>query len=188
MAILILGLVVFFGIHLVRIVAPGFRAAQVAANENRWKGIYSVVSLVGIALIIWGWHLYRFEAPEIYEPPSWGRHLTALLVLIAFILIAAANAPAGYIRNRLKHPFLTGIILWSTGHLLANGDLASLLLFGSFLVYAVVDLIAVIPRGDPAPAVVKPRSDIIAIVAGVVVFAVFGFWLHGWLFGAYPFA
>jgi uncharacterized membrane protein len=188
MAILILGLVVFFGIHFIRIVAPGFREAQIAASENRWKGIYSVVSFVGIALIIWGWHLYRVDAPEIYEPPSWGRHVTPLLVLIAFILIAAANAPAGYIRHWLKHPFLTGMILWSGGHLLANGDAASLILFGSFLVYSIIALIAVIPRGDPAPKVVRPRSDIIAVVAGIAVFAVFGFWLHAWLFGVDPFA
>jgi len=188
MAILVLGLVVFFAIHLVRIVAPGFRAAQIAAGENRWKGIYTVISLVGLGLIIWGWRVYRLEAPEVYAPPEWGRHVTPLLVLVAFILIAAANAPAGYIRHYLKHPFLTGIILWSLGHLLANGDLASLLLFGSFLVYSVVALVAVIPRGDPAPAIVRPRSDIIAIVAGAVVFAVFGFWLHGWLFNVEPFA
>ena len=188
MTILVLGLVVFFAIHLVRIAAPGFRAAQIAANEKRWKGIYSVVSLVGVALIIWGWHLYRPEAPEVYSPPEWGRHVTPLLVLIAFILAAAANAPAGYIRYYLKHPFLTGVILWSAGHLLANGDAASLLVFGAFLVYSIVDLVAVIPRGDPARAVVRPRSDIIAVVAGVVVFAVFGFWLHEWLFGFDPFA
>ena len=188
MAIFVLGLVVFFGTHLVRVAAPNFRAAQVSANERRWKGIYSLVSLAGIALIIWGWHLYRPEAPEVYAPPEWGRHVTPLLLLIAFILVAAANAPAGYIRHYLKHPFLTGTILWSLGHLLANGDLASLLLFGAFLVYSIVDLVAVIPRGDPAPTVVSPRSDVIAVVTGAVVFAVFGFWLHGWLFGVEPFA
>jgi uncharacterized membrane protein len=188
MTILILGLVLFFGIHSVRVLAPGFRDAQLAASENRWKGIYSVVSIVGVALIVWGWHVFRPDAPEIYEPPSWGRHVTPLLVLIAFVFIAAANAPAGYIRHYVKHPFLTGIILWSGGHLLANGDLASLILFGAFLVWSVVDLIAVIPRGDPAPKVVRPMSDVIAVVAGAAVFAVFGLWLHGWLFGVDPFA
>jgi len=188
MAILVLGLVVFLGIHLVRVVAPGFRDAQVAASENRWKGIYSVVSLAGLALIIWGWHLYRADAPELFTPPEWGRHVMPIFVLLAFILFAAANSPAGYIRHYLKHPMLIGTILWSGGHLLANGDAASLLLFGAFLVWAVIDLVAVIPRGDPAPAIVKPRSDIIAIVAGAVIFAVFGLWLHQWLFGFDPFA
>src|SRR5262245_53336818 len=169
MLVLVLGLVVFFAIHLVRVAAPGFREAQLATNEGRWKGIYSLVSIVGFALIVWGWHLYRAEAPEIYEPPSWGRHAAALLVLVAFVLLAAAYPPAGRIRHWVKHPMLVGVILWATGHLLANGDLASLLVFGAFLAYSVVDLIAVIPRGDPAPAVVRPVSDLTAIVAGVVV-------------------
>ena len=83
---------------------------------------------------------------------------------------------------------LAGIMLWSVGHLLANGDLASSLVFGAFLAYAIVDRIAVIPRGDPAPVVVQARSDLIAAVVGIVAFAVFGLWLHGWLFGVSPFA
>ena len=94
----------------------------------------------------------------------------------------------GSIKRRVKHPMLVGIILWAIGHLLANGDLASLLLFGAFLIYAILDLIAVIPRGDPAPAVVRTRSDFIAAAIGLVAFVVFGIWLHGWLFGVAPFA
>jgi uncharacterized membrane protein len=186
MLILIVGLVVFLGVHLVRVVAPGFRAAQIAENERRWKGIYSVLSLVGIVLIVWGWRSFRPEAPEIYEPPSWGRHLAWLLVLLAFISFGASG-PAGRIKHWIKHPMLIGTILWSAGHLLANGDLASLLLFGGFLVWAAVDLIAASQRGDPAPAVVRPRSDVIAVVSGAVLFAVFGLWVHGWLFGVEPF-
>ena len=122
MPILIAGLVVFFGVHLVRVVAPDFREAQIAVNERRWKGVYTLVSFAGLALIIWGWNVYRPEAPEIYEPPSWGRHLAALLVLLAFISFAASG-PAGRIKHWIKHPMLTGTILWSAGHLLANGDL-----------------------------------------------------------------
>jgi uncharacterized membrane protein len=188
MLILLLGLVIFFAIHSVRIAASGFRDAQIAANERRWKGLYSLASIAGVVLIVWGWRLYRPEAPEIYEPPSWGRHVAWVLVLAAFISLAAAYLPAGSIKRHLKHPMLVGIILWAIGHLLANGDLASLLLFGAFLVYAIVDRIAVIPRGDPAPSVVQPRSDLIAVGIGLVTFAVFGLWLHGWLFGASPFA
>jgi uncharacterized membrane protein len=94
----------------------------------------------------------------------------------------------GHIKRWVKHPMLAGVALWSIGHLLANGDLASLLLFGSFLAYAIVDRIAVIPRGDPAPAVLEPRGDLVAIIAGLAAFALFAFWLHGWLFGASPFA
>jgi uncharacterized membrane protein len=188
MLILVLGLVIFFGIHSVRIAAGGFRDAQVAANERRWKGLYSLVSIVGFALIIWGWNLYRPMAPEIYVPPSWGRHVSWVLVLAAFVSLPAAFLPSGSIKHWLKHPMLVSIILWAIGHLLANGDLASLLVFGAFLVYAIIDRIAVIPRGDPAPAVVQPRSDLIAAGIGLVAFAVFGFWLHGWLFGVSPFA
>jgi len=186
MWILIAGLVVFFGIHCIRIVAPDLRRRQMESNAGAWKGIYSIISFIGLGLIIWGWWVFRGEAPEIYEPPSWGRHAAMLLVLLAFILLACANMPAGRIKAAIKHPTLTGIFLWSLGHLLANGDLASLLLFGSFLVYSVVDRIAVAMRPDPAPQFVSGRSDIIAIVAGVVLYAIFLFWLHGWLFGVSP--
>jgi uncharacterized membrane protein len=188
MLILVLGLAIFFAIHSVRIVAGGFRDAQIAANERRWKGLYSLASIIAFGLIVWGWKIYRPEAPEIYEPPSWGRHVAWVLVLAAFISLAAAYLPAGHIKHRLKHPMLVGIIFWAVGHLLANGDLASLLVFGAFLVYAIVDRVAVIPRGDPAPAVVQPRSDLIASGIGVVAFIVFGFWLHAWLFGVAPIA
>lgn len=187
MLILVAGLILFFAIHSVRMVAPGFRDAQLAQSEGRWKGIYSLVSLVGMALIIWGWIVFRPEAPAIYEPPAWGRHVAMLLVWIAFVLAATANMPAGRIKHWIKHPFLTAVILWSVAHLLANGELASLLLFGGFLLYAVVNRLAVIPRGDPAPAVVRPRSDLIALVAGTVLYLIFVLWLHGWLFGVSPF-
>jgi uncharacterized membrane protein len=187
MLLLILGLVIFFGMHLVRIAAPAFRDAQIATNEGRWKGLYALVSIVGFGLIVWGWKVYRPDALEIYEPPSWGRHVASALVLAAFIALAAAYLPAGSIKHRLKHPMLTGIILWAIGHLLANGDLAGLLVFGAFLVYAIVDRIAVIPRGDPAPVVVRASSDLMAVGIGVAAFAVFGLWLHGWLFGVAPF-
>lgn len=187
MIFLILGLFIFFAIHSARMVAGGFRESQLAASRGRWMGLYSLASLIGFALIVWGWIQYRPEAPQIYAPPDWGPHAAAALVLVAFIMLPAAEMPAGYLKRWVKHPMLTAVILWSVAHLLANGDLASLLLFGSFLVYSVINRIAVIPRGDPAPAAVAPRSDFIAIAIGVVAFAVFGLWLHGWLFGAQPF-
>lgn len=186
MWILILGLAVFFGVHSVRMVAGGFREAQLAANEKRWKGIYSLLSLVGLALIIWGWVAFRGEAPQVYEPPAWGRHLAMALVWIAFILLAASNMPPGRIKFWVKHPMLLGVALWAAGHLLANGDLASLLLFGAFLGYAIVNRLAVISRGDPAPAMLQPRSDLVAVVAGTVLYVIFVLWLHQWLFGVSP--
>lgn len=188
MLILILGLVIFFAIHSVRMVAGGFREAQVTANERRWKGIYSLISLVGFALIIWGWILFRAEAPDVYLPPDWGRHVNWAFALVAFILFAVSGMPAGYLKHRLKHPMLVATMLLAAGHLLANGDMASVLTFGAFLVYAVVNFFAVIPRGDPAPSVVSPRSDLIATAAGAVAFGIFGMWLHPFLFGVAAFA
>ncbi len=187
MWILVIGLVIFFAVHSVRMVAGDFRGAQLAANERRWKGIYSLLSLIGFALIVWGWIVFRADAPEVYAPPDWGRHAAWAFVLVAFVLLPTAYQPAGFLKRWVKHPMLTAVILWSIGHLLANGDLASVLTFGSFLVYSVVNRIAVSPRGDPAPEVVTLRSDLIAIAIGAVAFLIFGYWLHGWLFGVQPF-
>lgn len=188
MLILIAGLVVFFGVHSVRMVAPGFRDAQLAANERRWKGAYAIASFVGLALIIWGWIVFRPEAPELYAPPDWGPHATPAFVLAGFILAASANMPAGYIKRWVKHPMLTGVFLWAIGHLLANGDLASVLLFGAFGLYTLVNRVAVMGRAVVVPAQVVPRSDFIAIGAGLVLFGFFALALHGLLFGVPPFA
>ncbi|WP_184722703.1 NnrU family protein [Caulobacter sp.] len=186
MTILILGLVLFLGIHSVRILAGPFRDAQVAASPNRWKGLYSLISAVGLGLIIWGWILARPMAPQLYDPPTWGRHATLLLVWLAFVLMPTANAPTGRIKATVRHPMLLGVIFWSAGHLLANGDQASAALFGSFLVWAIIDLISALGRREPAPVVVKPRADIIAVVAGTVLWAVFVMGLHRMLFGVSP--
>lgn len=187
MLILVLGLLVFFAVHSVRMVAGGFRDAQVAVSERRWKGVFSLVSLLGLVLIVWGWIMFRAEAPQVYAPPEWGRHAAPAFVLVAFILLPAAYAPTGYLKRWVRHPMLAAVILWSIGHLLANGDLASVLLFGSFLIYAVVNLVAVSARGDIRPATLSLRGDIIAVAIGVVAFLTFGLWLHGWLFGVRPF-
>ncbi|HHY50732.1 MAG TPA: NnrU family protein [Alphaproteobacteria bacterium] len=187
MVILVIGLVIFFGVHSVRIVAGGFRDRQIALNERRWKGLYALLSLLGFALIIWGWIVFRPEAPAIYEPPAWGRHAAWVLVAAAFVLLAAAYRPVGYIKHWVKHPMLAGVALWALGHLLANGDLASVLVFGAFLAYAVIDRIAVIPRGDPAPEVLRPLSDVVSLVVGLAVFVAFGLWIHPFLFGVTPF-
>jgi uncharacterized membrane protein len=186
MTILILGLVIFLGVHSVRILAGPLRDAQVAADPKRWKGLYTLVSFVGLGLIIWGWILFRPAAPQLYDPPTWGRHVTWLLVWIAFVLMPTANAPTGRIKATVRHPMLLGVIFWSSGHLLANGDQASAMLFGSFLVWAILDLISALRRGEPAPVVVRPRADIIALVAGTALWCVFVFFLHRLLFGVSP--
>lgn len=186
MTILILGLLMFLGIHSVRILAGPFRDAQIAANPKRWKGLYTLVSFVGLGLIIWGWILARPMAPQLYDPPTWGRHATLLLVWIAFILLPTANAPTGRIKATVRHPMLLGVIFWSAGHLLANGDQASTTLFAAFLAWAILDLISALRRGEPAPVVVRPRADVIAVVAGTVLWAVFVVFLHRVLFGVSP--
>lgn len=186
MLVLVLGLVVFFGVHLVRMVAPGLRAAQVAKGERRWKGLYALASLVGFGLIIWGWIIYRPDAPQIYDPPEWGRHLTMLLVLLAFIGVVAAYQPAGRIKATLQHPFIVGIMLWSAGHLLANGDLAGILVFGSFLFYSIWNLVSETQRDQPRAVFGGYRGDVVAVIVGLVAYALFVLWLHAFLFGVSP--
>lgn len=186
MTILILGLLLFFGVHSARIVAGPFRDAQIAAHPGRWKGLYALASAAGLGLIIWGWILYRPLAPQLYDPPTWGRHAAMALVLPAFILLAGSNGPVGRIKAAVRNPMLIGVILWSTAHLLANGDLASALLFGAFLAYSVVDLIAVLGRREPAPVATKPMADLIMVVAGTVLYAVFVLYLHRIFFGVSP--
>jgi len=186
MTILILGLVIFLGVHSARILAAPFRDAQIAANEKRWKGLYSLAAAVGLGVIIWGWILARPTAPPLYDPPTWGRHAAMGLVWLAFVLMPTANAPTGRIKATVRNPMLLGVIFWSTGHLLANGDQASVILFGAFLAWAILDLISTLRRNDPAPVVVKPRSDIIAVLGGTALWAVFVFFLHRLLFGVSP--
>ncbi|HJV42532.1 NnrU family protein [Caulobacter sp.] len=186
MTILILGLVIFLGVHSARILAAPFRNAQIAANEKRWKALYSLASAVGFGVIIWGWILARPTAPALYDPPAWGRHAAMGLVWVAFILLAGSNGPVGRIKATVRHPMLLGVIFWSAGHLLANGDQASVTLFGAFLAWAILDLISALRRNDPAPVVTKPIADLIAVVAGTVLYALFVFSLHRMLFGVSP--
>ncbi len=148
MPTLILGLAVFFGMHSVRIVASGFRDAQLAASEGRWKGIYSVVSVIGLVLIIWGWHVYRPDAPEIYEPPTWGRHLTALLVLVAFILLANGEivGPAGKFFAERRHRQLWRRVVYDLHEALGHYVRALLLLsLATLVAWTIVLSIARVP-------------------------------------------
>jgi len=189
MLYLIAGLALFFAIHLVRTFAPAWRDARIAAmGERNWKGLYSFVSLVGIVLIVQGFALVRVDAPQLFTPPNWAPLVTSLLVALAFIFMMAANLPAGRIKQAVKHPFLLAIKIWAFSHLLANGDLASAILFGSFLIYAVWNRIAVKRRGAPLPVAVSKSSDIIAVISGLAIWALFVFWAHEWLFGVNPIA
>lgn len=187
MTVLILGLILFLGVHSIRIVAEPTRQRLIERHgENAYKGFYTAISLAGLVLIVWGYALARAGGPPLlYDPPSWTRHISYLLMLPVFVMLIAAYFP-GRIRDALKHPMLVAIKTWAVAHLIANGDLASVLLFGGFLVWAVLDRISLKRRAAPSTPPSAPRqgsNDAIAVVGGLAVYALFLVWLHGALFG-----
>jgi len=190
MAYLILGLVLFLGMHSVEIVSSTLRASAIARmGERPWKLLYTVVSIVGFVLICWGYSQARQHPILIYAPPLWTRHLSALLMLPVFPLILAAYMP-GRIKTALKHPMLAAVKFWALAHLLANGMLADVLLFGGFLAWAVADRIS-FKRRTVRPIHTAPpnkMNDVIAVVAGLAIYVVFAMWLHVRLIGVAPFA
>lgn len=191
---LILGLVIFLGVHSVSIVAPAARERWLAQmGEGGWKGLYSLLSFVGLALIIWGYGQARLDPVQLYTPPTALRHLSALLMLPVFPLLLAPYLP-GRLKTLTRHPMLVATKLWALAHLLANGTLADVLLFGGFLAWAVADRISVKRRERAGLARTVPGlpasglNDLIAIVAGLGLYLLFVFWAHAWLFGVRPFA
>lgn len=191
MLALILGLVLFLGIHSTRLFAADWRVAQIDRRGLlAWKGFYAVVSLVGLLLIIWGYGQARLSPTWLWLSPMWTRHLAALLTVPAFILLAATYIPGTHIKARVGHPMLLGVKFWAIAHLIANGTLADLLLFGGFLAWAVA-LYVVLRRRDRLAGVRYPAvgfsRDLIAIVVGLVAWVVFAMWLHGALIGVRPF-
>lgn len=188
MTYLILGLVLFLGMHSVEIVPPGLRGSAIARmGELPWKGLYAVISIIGFVLIIYGYGLARQQPILIYAPPIWMRHLSALIMLPVFPLLLAAYLP-GRIKAALKHPMLAAVKFWALAHLLANGMLHDVLLFGSFLAWAVVDRISFKRRVQrPIPGAPPGKmNDVIAVVAGLALYAIFVLWLHVRLFGVAP--
>ena len=191
MTFLIAGLVLFLGLHSIRIFADDWRTAQVARmGERKWKGMFAILSLIGFVLIVYGFGQARMTPVFVWTPPVWTKHIAALLLLPAFILIVAGNMRGTKMKARLGHPMVVGTKVWAFAHLIANGRLAGMVLFGSFLVWAVVEYITA-RRRDRAAGVVYPAGsasrDAIAVVIGVVAWAAFGFWLHGVLIGVRPF-
>jgi len=188
MGMLIIGLVLFLGIHTVSIVAPQWREGQIARlGEGPWKGMYSVVSALGFGLLIYGYGAARQNPVVLYTPPTALRHVALLLMLPVFPLLVAAYVP-GRIKAIAKHPMLLATKLWAVAHLFANGTLADVLLFGGFLVWAVADRISVKRRpARPIPAApARPYNDVIVIVVGLGLYALFVLWAHRWLFGVSP--
>ncbi len=185
---LVFGLVIFLGVHSVRIVAPAWRDARIAAGgEGAFKGVYSILSAVGLVLIVWGYGK-AWEAPVVlYDPPVWTRHIAALLMLFSFIALAVYMLPAGRLKPILKHPMLLAVKIWALAHLIANGDLASVVLFGAFLLWAAADRVAAKRRGAAAPRPGPATMDIAAVAVGVVLYLLFVWRLHVWLIGVAPF-
>jgi uncharacterized membrane protein len=192
MAILILGLVIFLGVHSTRIFADDWRSRQISRRgEQAWKLTYTAMSLAGFALLLWGFGIARHEAPVLWNPPVGMRHLSALLTLIAFVLLAATYVPRNSFKARLHHPMVIGVALWAAAHLLANRTLADLLLFGGFLMWSLASLLAARRRDRAANtryAAGTMSGTLFAVVAGVLAWAVFAFWLHGRWIGVRPFA
>ena len=192
MLLLILGLILFLGAHSVRIVADDWRTRVIAARgPGAWKGLYSLASIAGFALIVVGFGQARLATVALWSPPRWTHDVAALLTLLAFILITAAYVPGNGIKARVKDPMILGVKCWAAGHLFANGTLADVVLFGSFLVWAVLDFRAARQRrragAEPAIAPTKRGRSAIAIVVGVLAWMLFAFHLHLWLIGVAPF-
>ena len=189
MSLLISGLVLFLGVHSVAIVAPTLRARTIPAlGEGAWKGMYALVSLAGFVLICYGFGLARQVPVILYSPPAWLRHVALILMLPVFPLVLAAYLP-GRIKTGAKHPMLAAVKLWAFAHLLANGMVADVLLFGGFLAWAVVDRISLKRRSTPqAPPTAPPGpwNDAIAVVLGLAIYALLIGWAHVRLFGVSP--
>src|ERR1700722_9879158 len=188
MALLVAGLVIFLGVHSIAIFAPDVRArARARLGEGGWKGIYALISLIGFVLIVYGFGVARQSPVVLYTPPHWMRHVAFLFMLPVFPLLIAAYLP-GRIKTATKHPMLAAVKFWAFAHLLANGLLADVLLFGGFLAWAVVDRISLKRRPPQAIRTAPPGrfNDVIAVVLGLALYALFIGWAHVRLFGVSP--
>ncbi len=190
MIFLLLGLLLFLGIHSVRICAAPWRIAQIArVGEGKWKGVFSLVSLVGFFLIVWGYGQARLEPLVLWNPAAWTRHVAAPLTFVAFVLIAAAYVPGTRIKAAIGHPMVAGVTVWAAAHLIANGMLADIVLFGGFMVWAIAAFASSRRRdreaGTVYPAGSLSRDALAAAIAGVV-WIVFALWLHLRLIGVRP--
>ena len=191
MEYLLAGLVLFLGIHSTRIWADGWRSQVVARiGLQPWKMLYTALSVAGLVLIVWGWGLARQSPVLLWQPPAGLRHAAALVTLLSFVLLAAAFVPGNQIKARFHHPMVLSVKAWALAHLLANGSLADVLLFGSFLAWSVAQFI-VLRRRDRRDGRSYPPgrlgATVLAVLAGGVAWAVFAFWLHAVLIGVKPF-
>ena len=184
MTIMILGLVVFLGVHSIRIVAEPWRQARIQQmGLMAWKGLYSVVALIGLVLVIWGYGQTRLDPVWVWQPPTALRHLTLLLMIPAMILLVAAYVPGNALKARLGHPMLLAVKVWALAHLLANGRLGDIILFVAFLVWAILAFRAARRREPAAGGGGRGAATLITVVLGLVLYGLFAGVLHAWLIG-----
>jgi len=185
--LLIAGLVLFFGVHSIAIVAPGLRGRAIALwGAGTWRAVYGAASLAGFVLLVYGFAAARRSPVLLYAPPHWMRFATMLLMLPAFPLLLSSFLP-GRIKAAAKHPMLAAVKLWAFSHLLVNGTLADVLVFGGFLAWAVADRISLKRRPQTvAAAVPRAHYDLIVVVLGLALYGLFVGWAHARLFGVSP--
>ncbi|MEO7392222.1 MAG: NnrU family protein [Ramlibacter sp.] len=190
MLILILGLVLFLGVHSTRIFADGWRTAMIARmGALPWKGAYTVVSILSFIVLVIGFRMARQDTLVLYSAPRWMMHVTALLMVLAMILFVAAYIPRNWFKAKLHHPMMLSVKTWSIAHLLSNGVAADVVLFGAFLAWAVLGFRAARQRDSANNTVYPPGNAVgtsLTVAAGLVAWSVFALLLHGPLIGVRP--
>lgn len=185
---LAIGLIIFHIHHSLKLLVPNWRQARIDAwGKGMWHGLYSVVSVVTLFLVIYGYSIAWQEADYLYILPQWINHLAALLMAFSFCFLLFSYRPSR-LAKITKHPAWAAITIWSIAHLLANGDLASILLFGSFLVWALIHWFAAIKTKAPMPTIAPLIQDVATIIIGLCLWGLFVWKVHYWLFGVSPIA
>jgi uncharacterized membrane protein len=190
MTALIAGLVVFLGVHSLRIVADGWRTTLIEKTGiSTYRAMHGALSLLGLVLIIAGYGAARTVPVTLWQPPGWAIHLAILLTIPSFVLLAASVLPGTRIRNKIGHPLFLGVKVWALAHLMANGTLADLILFGAFLLWSVFGYASAQRRDRKAGTVYvvgSPWRDVAVVIGGLVAWVVFALWLHTLLIGVAP--
>lgn len=188
MALLLIGLVIFIGVHSLRIFAPAWRDASIAGwGGKAWKGVISIWSILGFVLMIWGYGQARQQAALLWAPPVGLRHAVALLTLPAFILLVSAYVPGNVFKSRLGHPMVLAVMLWAIAHLLVKGQQPAVILFGSLLLWSVLSFRAALRREPPSRAPSSASRNLLVVAIGSAAWFVFAFYLHARWIGVAPF-